>query len=199
MVDLEDGVTSTLGHTVFQLAMISIPGSPLPTLSWWRRSKSSSPPTKQLLPTDDVRTEQTTSSSPSRVTSKIRLQSLQRGDLGDEIGCEASNNDIKEPLETSFKINMMREWIFLLLLLNRSSVKKSYSSLSVPPVRAMIVREWSYFLAGKPYNVTCQVKGSNPAAYTKAFIGGKELKVSNYEVRTKRILTVLAPILFTNG
>ena len=98
--------------------MISIPGSPLPTLSWWRRSKSSSPSTKQLLPTDDVRTEQTTSSSPSRVTSKIRLQSLQRGDLGDEIGCEANNNEIKEPLETSFKINMMCK--LFLLFPNRS-------------------------------------------------------------------------------
>ena len=52
------------------------------------------------------------------------------------------------------------------------------------------MREWSYFLAGKPYNVTCQVKGSNPAAYTKAFIGEKELKVANYDVGIDLALVV---------
>ena len=35
---------------------------------------------------------------------------IHRSDLGDEIGCEATNTDIKPPMETSFKINMMREF-----------------------------------------------------------------------------------------
>ena len=54
--------------------------------------------------------------------------------------------------------------------------------IPVPPIRAKIVREWSYFMAGKAYNVSCQVQGSHPSAYTKAWIGEKELKKADYEV-----------------
>ena len=60
--------------------------------------------------------------------------------------------------------------------------KRLFSFNPVPPVRAKIVREWSYFLSGKVYNVSCQVKGSNPSAYTKAKVGPRELKVSDFEV-----------------
>ena len=64
----------------------------------------------------------------------------------------------------------------------------------MPPIRAKLVREWSYFLAGKPYNVTCQVVGSHPSAYTKAKIGGqRELKVADFEVIKICIKKLLAP------
>ncbi len=43
-------------------------------------------------------------------------------------------------------------------------------SPSVPPVRARLVREWSYFLSGKSYDVRCRVEGSHPTAYAKVCI-----------------------------
>ncbi len=64
---------------------------------------------------------------------------------------------------------------------------------AVPPIRAKIVREWSYFLSGKSYSVSCQVMGSHPTAYTNAWVGEaggsgrantRELPVQNFEVRT---------------
>jgi hypothetical protein len=44
-------------------------------------------------------------------------------------------------------------------------------------VRVQLIREWGYFLAGKEYNVSCVVTGSNPQAYATATIGKKEIKV----------------------
>ena len=56
------------------------------------------------------------------------------------------------------------------------------------------MREWSYFVAGKVYNVSCQVLGSNPSAYTKAKVGPRELKVADFEVRIRRLrYHVLSP------
>ena len=67
------------------------------------------------------------------------------------------------------------------------------SPRSVPPIRAKIVREWSYFLAGKSYNVTCQIKGSNPSAYTKVKIGTAELKINDFQVRDSGYSFSLGP------
>ena len=79
-------------------------------MSWWRRSKGDPTGPKTLLPTDDTRIEQGNGkASTAKVATTLRLESLQRGDLGDEIGCEATNNELKPPMETSFKINMMRK------------------------------------------------------------------------------------------
>ena len=73
-----------------------------------------------------------------------------------------------------------------------------YFFFSVPPVRAKIVREWSYFLSGKVYNVSCQVQGSNPSAYTKAKVGPRELKVSDFEVKARTKWTLLEPLANSN-
>ena len=56
---------------------------------------------------------------------------------------------------------------------------------SVPPIRAKIVREWSYFSAGQAYNVSCQVLGSRPPAVTSIFVGPSQLREVNYQVSLK--------------
>jgi hypothetical protein len=52
----------------------------------------------------------------------------------------------------------------------------------VPPIRAKIVREWSFFSAGQAYNVSCQVLGSRPPAVTSIFVGPSQLREVNYQV-----------------
>ena len=47
-----------------------------------------------------------------------------------------------------------------------------------------MIRQWGYFVAGKEYELSCQVQGSNPAAYTKLSVGQKELKISDFEVHS---------------
>lgn len=64
-------------------------------------------------------------------------------------------------------------------------MEKPASFFSVPPIRAKIEREWSYFLAGKTYNISCQIQGSNPAAYAKVKIGNRELKLLDDQVKNK--------------
>ena len=54
--------------------------------------------------------------------------------------------------------------------------------LSVPPIRAKIVREWSFFAAGQAYNVSCQVLGSRPPAVTAIYVGPSQLREVNYHV-----------------
>ena len=53
---------------------------------------------------------------------------------------------------------------------------------SVPPIRAKIVREWSFFNAGQAYNVSCQVLGSRPPAVTAIYVGPSQLREVNYHV-----------------
>ena len=50
-------------------------------------------------------------------------------------------------------------------------------------MRAKLVREWNYFLAGETYNVSCQVLGSRPSATTNVFIEDEELPNVNTQVR----------------
>lgn len=50
--------------------------------------------------------------------------------------------------------------------------------LTVPPTRARLVREWSYFLSGQTYEVRCVVEGAHPTADVVAAVGGKELNVA---------------------
>ena len=54
--------------------------------------------------------------------------------------------------------------------------------LSVPPIRAKIVREWTHFKAGKVYNVSCQVLGSRPAALTSVYVGPSQLREVSYRI-----------------
>ena len=66
------------------------------------------------------------------------------------------------------------------------------SFIPVPPIRAKIVREWTFFNAGQAYNVSCQVLGSRPPAITAIYVGPSQLREVNYHVSThNRKLTYL--------
>ena len=49
----------------------------------------------------------------------------------------------------------------------------------VAPTHARINREWGYFVAGKLYNITCNVMGSEPSPYIKILLNHKSLKKMN--------------------
>ncbi len=51
----------------------------------------------------------------------------------------------------------------------------------MPPVRAKLVRDRSYFVVGKTHLVKCRVVGSHPSAYVKASIAGREVAVERFE------------------
>ena len=51
--------------------------------------------------------------------------------------------------------------------------------VSVAPKHARLEREWGYFVAGKPYNITCNVMGSEPSPYIRILLGLKTLKKMN--------------------
>ena len=61
-------------------------------------------------------------------------------------------------------------------------ITNSVPFVSVPPIRAKIVREWSFFSAGQAYNVSCQVLGSRPPAVTAIYVGPSQLREVNYHV-----------------
>jgi len=93
------------------------------------------------------------------VRSTILVKDMKRGDQGSVLTCTASNSDLTPPATTKIKIELM-----------------------FPPIRAKIVREWSYFSMGKVYNVSCQVLGSRPPAATSIWIGQHQLNTIKYEV-----------------
>ena len=67
---------------------------------------------------------------------------------------------------------------------------------SVPPIRAKIVREWSFFNAGQAYNVSCQVLGSRPPAITAIYVGPSQLREVNYHVSIYRTLFAYCLVYF---
>ena len=52
----------------------------------------------------------------------------------------------------------------------------------VAPRHARIEREWGYFVAGKPYNISCNVMGSEPSPYIKILLNHKALKLVNVSI-----------------
>ena len=56
---------------------------------------------------------------------------------------------------------------------------------SVAPRHARIEREWGYFVARKPYNITCNVMGSEPSPYIKILLNHKALKLVNVSILQK--------------
>nr|XP_040582154.1 uncharacterized protein LOC121130481 [Lepeophtheirus salmonis] len=94
-----------------------------------------------------------------KVRNILRLPNLKRSHHASTLTCRASNTNLTSPVSSSLKINMV-----------------------FPPVRAKIVREWSFFRAEQAYNVSCQVLGSRPAASTSIFVGPSQLREVNYQI-----------------
>jgi len=90
----------------------------------------------------------------SSVSSVVMVQRLQAKDSGTIISCIAHNNQIEVPPTASVKLDII-----------------------LAPVRVEISRTVSSFVAGLPYNITCQVLGSNPPPSTSIWVGNQELEV----------------------
>jgi len=88
-----------------------------------------------------------------RVISTIFLRNLDRSDQGAVVSCSVENSDLIAPQSVSVRIDIL-----------------------FPPVRAKIVREWSFFTVGKNYNVSCQVLGSRPSPITQLWVGSRPIK-----------------------
>lgn len=132
-------------------------GDPLPELQWWRLEpvESAGGLRGQEVESNKMQLKgEPTQTEGDLVRRTFKLEHLQREDFGRILGCSATNTDLVPSPQTTLKINML-----------------------LPPIRAKIEREWSYFLAGKTYNISCQIQGSNPAAYAKVKIGNRELKL----------------------
>jgi len=94
------------------------------------------------------------------VRNYLKMPSLHRKDHDDVLSCVASNTNLTaRPQITYININMV-----------------------FPPIRAKIVREWTFFNAGQAYNVSCQVLGSRPPAITAIYVGPSQLREVNYHV-----------------
>jgi len=88
-----------------------------------------------------------------RVISTIFLRNLDRSDQGAVVSCSVENSDLIAAQSVSVRIDIL-----------------------FPPVRAKIVREWSFFTVGKKYNVSCQVLGSRPSPITQLWVGSRPIK-----------------------
>lgn len=88
-----------------------------------------------------------------RVISTIFLRNLDRSDQGAVVSCSVENSDLIATQSVNVRIDIL-----------------------FPPVRAKIVREWSFFTVGKKYNVSCQVLGSRPSPITQLWVGSRPIK-----------------------
>jgi len=96
-----------------------------------------------------------------KVISTIFLRNLDRSDQGAVVSCTVENSDLIAPQSVSVRIDIL-----------------------FPPVRAKIVREWSFFTSGKKYNVSCQVLGSRPSPITQLWVGSRPIKTLSTKAST---------------
>lgn len=102
--------------------------------------------------------------------SVIQLRDLKVADSGKRITCLAKNNDIYRAPSATVTLEIV-----------------------LAPVRVEISRTISSFVAGKMYNLTCQVLGSNPTPTTQLWAGKKKLKsFKEEESRNGNIFTIVA-------
>ena len=132
-------------------------GEPTPSLTW---RKDSVPVSPVGFAVDSVS---------GLVTSTLVLSDLTTMDQGAVISCTAVISGLIAVQTTSVVLEAVR-------------LQSSYHLLTVPPVRAKLVRESLYFLAEQTYNLTCQVLGFRPAAHTNIFLGGTQLPVISTKV-----------------
>ena len=93
-------------------------------------------------------------SAPGLVTSSLTLRRLGPSDAGQSLTCSAPNHRLKNPSSASVRLDVL-----------------------LAPVRVAIKRAQEPFLAGKSYNLSCQVQGSHPPPETSLWARGAQLPV----------------------
>ncbi|XP_017756216.1 PREDICTED: uncharacterized protein LOC108547976 [Eufriesea mexicana] len=139
-------------------------GQPEPKLRWWRG--------EMLLASQDEPGE-----LPSVYTNTLIVRELSRADLHAVFTCQASNNNISQPVSTSVAIELHLKPLSVTIL------SSEHSPLS----------------AGRKYDINCMTVGSRPPAKLSWYMDGRKLtnyteKVSQDGNMTSSIL-ILKPTL----
>ena len=93
-------------------------------------------------------------SAPGTVTSRLALHRLGPSDAGQSLTCSAPNHSFKHPPSASVRLDVL-----------------------LAPVRVAINRAQEPFVAGRRYNLSCQVQGSHPPPDTSLWARGAQLPV----------------------
>ncbi|XP_046751044.1 synaptogenesis protein syg-2-like [Diprion similis] len=143
--DNERSVPTVAGPYVegglMRLTCVVFGGRPQPVVRWWRG--------EMLLDSEEEPSE--SPSGPRRNTLVVTM--LTRADLHAEFTCQASNNNISQPVSASVRIEMY---------LKPMSVQ-------------MLVSDLAPLSAEKKYSINCMTYGSRPPAKTTWYLNGKSL------------------------
>ena len=134
---------------------ILCPGSPAPQLNWWREHA--------LIDGSYENTDK------HKTVNTILLENLQRTDLHSVLTCQASNNNISNPVSTPVKIDMHC----------RFSCKQSFVSsifFSVGPLSVSLLNRKDSMSAGRRYEAMCQVVGARPAPAVTWWKGTQQMR-----------------------
>ncbi|ODM99480.1 Nephrin [Orchesella cincta] len=113
-------------------------GRPPPRVVWYRNGK--------LIDTSDYYEE-------GVMKNDLTISILARSDLGAELTCEASNNNISRPLATTVQLDM-----------------------NFTPLEVTILGKSSRITAGKKYDLMCQSIGSRPPAHITWWLDERRLE-----------------------
>jgi len=114
-------------------------GSPPPQLNWWREHA--------LI---DGSYE---SSEPHKIINTLLVENLQREDLHSILTCQASNNNISNPVSTSVKID-----------------------LHFGPLSVSLLNSREHMSAGKRFEAKCQVVGARPPPKVTWWRGASQIR-----------------------
>ncbi|XP_048266603.1 carcinoembryonic antigen-related cell adhesion molecule 5 isoform X2 [Bombus terrestris] len=140
---IHDSLEGTDKYSLFHELLLSMPCRPEPKVRWWRG--------EMLLDSKDEPGE-----FPSLRRNALIVRELSRADLHAVFTCQASNNNISQPVSASVAIEM------------------HLKPLSV----AILSNEHAPLSAGRKYDINCMTVGSRPPAKLSWYMDGK--KLSNY-------------------
>ncbi|KAF7280091.1 hypothetical protein GWI33_006418 [Rhynchophorus ferrugineus] len=123
-------------------------GKPEPSIKWWREGK--------LIESSAMR-----SGFENVLTSQLTVRGLRRADQHARFTCQASNNNISQPMAVTRSI----EIYFRPLAVDILSSNQPYS-------------------AGRKYELPCQTFGSRPPAQVRWTLDGKLLDSSKFNIKT---------------
>ncbi|XP_050301674.1 nephrin isoform X2 [Anthonomus grandis grandis] len=127
-------------------------GKPKPTIKWWHEGK--------LIDSSDISSR--SSGSENVLSNQLAIHNLQRSHQHATFTCQASNNNISQPLSATTSVDIYFR-----------------------PLTTEILSSNQPFSADRKYDVPCQTWGSRPPAKIAWIMDGKELKPPKYNVTFK--------------
>ena len=118
------------------------------------------------------------SSDPHKIVNSLLIENLQRRDLHSILTCQASNNNISNPVSTSVKIDMHCKGEITGSFASHLVLNKCLHAFpfAVGPLSVDLITKEDSMSAGKSFEAKCQVVGARPPPRVTWWRGASQIR-----------------------